>query len=376
MEFLAELDVKGKDKITVVATDDYDNEKSVTYSLKRTEINPPEITIIAPYASKEDMQLYPDRNLQTIGIEGKLSDESKIRSIFINNKSGSYDKKEYNPTFTASVDILNKDTIVIEAEDIYGNKVLNKYIINRGGATLSEQNPMGKTWVVFIENSAYTTFASLAGPSKDVNRMTVALANYQIDKIIAKKNMTKVEMEKFFSIELRDLIKANQVKSLLIWYSGHGKLMKEVGYWIPVDARLDDEFTYFPIANLRAYMESYVNDLTHSLVVTDACETGPGFYQAMRSADTRTRSCDDQTATQFKSSQVFGSAGEQLAVDDSQFTRTFASALTNNRNACIPIDDVVKQVSIAVSKNNQQKPYFGTITGLRDEDGTFFFIAK
>jgi hypothetical protein len=29
-----------------------------------------------------------------------------------------------------------------------------------------------------------------------------------------------------------------------------------------------------------------------------------------------------------------------------------------------------------VTQNNQQKPRFGKITGLKDEDGTFFFIKK
>jgi hypothetical protein len=29
-----------------------------------------------------------------------------------------------------------------------------------------------------------------------------------------------------------------------------------------------------------------------------------------------------------------------------------------------------------VSQNNHQKPLFGKITGLEDEDGTFFFISK
>ncbi len=80
-EFLSDIDVKGVDKITIVAIDDYNNEKSITYSLKRTEINPPKVTIIAPYAS-DDNQIFPDKNTQTLFIQGKLSDESKIKSIY------------------------------------------------------------------------------------------------------------------------------------------------------------------------------------------------------------------------------------------------------------------------------------------------------
>ncbi len=373
-DFLSNVNVDGINEVVLVATDDYDNQKTLTYPLTRTETNPPKITIVAPYAS-DDGQVYIDNNSELLNIQGKIADESKIKSIFIDGVSGSYSTNDLNPVFTATINILNKSKIVVEAEDIYGNHQTTEFRLNREGAELSATNPMGKTWVVFIENSAYTSFASLDGPVKDINLMVRAFTNYSIQNIIHMKDMTKEQMEKFFSIDLRDQIKANQVKSLLIWYAGHGKFINDVGYWIPVDAKRDDEFTYFNLNTLRAAMETYLNYLTHTLVVTDACESGPSFYQAMRS-DLKKRSCDDWQATQFKSSQVFSSAGYELAVDDSQFTRTFATALSNNPIACIPIEEIVAKVSSAVGASNQQKPKFGKITGLKDEDGTFFFIAR
>lgn len=373
-EFLATIDVTGIDKITILARDEYKNQKALEITLRRTEVNPPKVVITTPYAS-DDGQVYLDNNSPSLFVEGKITDESKIKSIFIEGVTASYAMGENNPSFTATIDINNKNKITVIAEDIYGNKQESEFRLNRDAAALAATNPMGKTWVIFIENSKYTTFASLDGPVKDINLMTRAFGNYQIHNIIHKQDMTKAEMEKFFSIDLRDLIKSNQVKSLLIWYAGHGKFINEVGYWIPVDAKRDDEFTYFNISTLRASMETYMNYLTHTLVVTDACESGPSFYQAMRS-DLKNRSCDDWQSTQFKSSQVFSSAGYELAVDDSQFTRTFANALANNPKACIPIEEIVMKVSSAVGDNNQQKPKFGKITGLKDEDGTFFFIAK
>jgi len=205
--------------------------------------------------------------------------------------------------------------------------------------------------------------------------MRRALANYQVHNVIHKKDLTKEEMEKFFSIELRDLIRSNQVKSLLIWYAGHGKYVNDIGYWIPIDAKRDEEYSYFNINTLRAAMEPYVNILTHTLVVTDACESGPSFYAQMRSVGP-IKSCDDWEATQFKSSQVFMSAQRELASDDSQFTRTFANTLSSNPKHCIPIEEIVSAVSLAVRNNNQQTPKFGKIQGMADEDGTFFFISK
>jgi tetratricopeptide (TPR) repeat protein len=373
-DFLSNVNVNGLNKITLVARDDYDNEKVLNYSLKRTEINPPKISIVAPYTS-EDGQVFLDSSTPNIAIQGKISDESQIKSITIGDVTASYRRDELNPGFTAIIDVSNLNKFSIVAEDIYGNRQETEFKLNRTGAEIAFNNPMGRTWVVFIENSSYETFASLDGPIKDVSTIQRALANYQVHNIIHKKDMTKAEMERFFNIELRDLVKKNQVKSLLVWYAGHGKFINEIGYWIPVDAKRDDEFTYFNINALKAGLQGYGDVVIHTLVVSDACESGPGFYTAMRSASDAP-TCDNTQVAGSKSAQVFSSAGYELAVDNSKFTATFANTLMNNKNACIPIETVVKSVTAAVSTDNGQKPKFGKIQGLEDMNGTFFFIAK
>jgi uncharacterized caspase-like protein len=284
-----------------------------------------------------------------------------------------------NPAFSATLNVsdLNKFTVV--AEDIYGNRQETEFKLNRDAiAGIAAGNPMGRTWVVFIENSSYETFASLDGPIKDISTMQRALANYQINNIIHKKDMTKAEMERFFNIELRDQIKKNQVKSLMVYYAGHGKFINDVGYWIPVDAKRDDEFTYFNINGLKAGLQGYSDVVVHTLVVSDACESGPGFYSASRSTN-EAPTCDNTLMAGQKSAQVFSSAGEayELASDNSKFAANFANALLNNKNACIPIETIVKLVTAAVvSDNKGQKPKFGKIQGLDATDGTFFFITK
>ncbi len=373
-EFLTALDIQNKEDVTIEVTDVYDNTASLRYTVNLTEVVPPEVTIIAPYASDNGI-IYLDSEDPNIYVEGRIEDESLIESIMINGVLASYIPGELNPSFTANLNIMNQNKITVTASDVYGNVTEEEFKLNKEAAVISESNPMGKTWAVFIENSNYETFASLDGPSKDVTLMRAALAKYQVHNMIQKKDMTKSEMERFFSIELRDLVRSNRVNSVLIWYAGHGKFINETGYWIPVDAKRDDEFTYFNINALKASLQSYSNYVTHTLVITDACESGPSFYQAMRSTP-KVRSCDDWQATKFKSSQVFSSAGYELAVDNSQFTRTFANSLANNPNSCIPIESIVNKVTSAVVKNNQQKPKFGKIAGLEDEDGTFFFISK
>ncbi len=374
--FAAEVEIPSDETLRLVARDVYNNERVLTYRIRRTEIDPPEIQILAPYIVGENI-LVIDSITQSIDIEGKVLDQNLIRSVRIDNISAQFSQDNLNPSFIArGIDVRNNDKVTILVEDKYGNRTIRDYALNRQGTTISASNPMGNTLVVFIENSDYQNFAELQGPPKDASLITGVLEeDYQVLPVKRLRNQTKQQMEKFFSIDLRDEVRAKQIKSLVIWFAGHGKFINDVGYWIPVDARRDEEFTYYSLNTLRASMESYMNYLTHVLVITDACESGPSFYQAMRS-ELKPRNCADWRATQFKSSQIFSSAGYELAVDDSQFTRTFANTLRGNPNTCIAIEEIVLQVTKAVSLNNQQKPTFGKITGLKDEDGTFFFVKK
>ncbi len=371
------LHIKDLDKlneITVTITDVYNNTLVKQYSIEKTESDKPIIAIEAPIASFEN-EIFIDNTNPEVYLQGIIKDASLIETIMVDGVIASFNPSQPNPVFSTVVKIDGKKDLTILVKDIYGNTTEQQYALNRSGATAAVDNPMGNTWVVFIENSKYTSFPSLEGPAKDVTTMKAALANYKITKVLHKKDMTKTDMEKFFSIELRDYVKNNNVNSLLIWYAGHGKYVSPTGYWVPADGKTDDEFSYFGINNLKASMQSYSGRLVHTLVITDACESGATFLMAMRGGDDDKR-CDNFELTRAKSSQVFTSAGYELASDNSQFTKTFAACLNNNVEACLPIEKIVKKVSAAVSQAGNQAPKFGKIKDLEDQGGTYFFIRK
>mgnify|MGYP003774820355 CR=1 FL=1 len=371
--FLTSVNVKETDQIIVQVSDVYDNAETAIYALRRTEVDPPSVQIIAPYGTENNV-LCLDSEDPNMYIEGRIADESRIRSIYIDSVSASYIPSDINPSFSAMVNVGNRSRITVLAEDVYGNRSETSFTLNRNTRSF-DNNPMGKTWAIFIENSNYESYARLEGPARDITLMKAALDKYQIHNLIHKKDMSKQELERFFAIELRDLIRSNRVNSLMVWYAGHGKYINETGYWIPVDANWNDEFSFFSINALKASMQSYPDCLSHTLVITDACESGPAFYQAMRSG-LQERDCDNWEDARLKSSQVFSSAGYERAADNSQFTRTFANVLTHSPGDCIPIEKIVQKVTTAVVNNRQQEPQFGRIAGLEDENGTFFFIPK
>lgn len=374
MAFTYSIQTSDQQEIVLEAEDIYDNYQMAVYKIIRTETDPPGIHLLSPYASDNGEIVLQTTN-PVLFIEGKVTDQSVIKSIMIDNTYASFISTEQNPTFSAYLNISGKNTLTISVVDIYNNKTVNTYYFNRELAKSDAENPMGKTWVIFIENSDYNQLQDLTSPAIDINLVKTSLTDYHISNFIHKQNLTKSEMQRFFSIELRDLVIDNNVNSIMVWYAGHGKFAKETGYWLPVNAILEDEFTYFPINSLKAALQPYSKYLKHILVVTDACEAGPSFYMALR-ATPQERDCSDWTDTRHKSAQVLTSAGKEAARDNSRFTQTFANSLLFNPDYCISIDDIVIQVNKAYEKANGQKPKFGKIAGLEDENGTFFFIKK
>lgn len=372
-EFTATL-YEFSNSINIIAKDVYDNQVNKSFNLKVIESDAPVVSLVTPYAS-DNNDVFIDQASSAQLIEGKILDESSIKSITIDGVIASFNVNEMNPKFVANVDLNNKSSFTIKVVDQYDNVAEVKYTLNIGATAQSgSDNPMGKTWVVFLENTNYTAYPPLEGPTKDIGMMKGSLSNYNINNIIHKKNLTKSDFERFFNLELRDQLKNNNVKSLLVWYGGHGKFLNETGYWIPVDAKRNDEFTYYNVNNIKSAIQSY-SSIEHILLISDACESGPGFYLTMRAAP-KQKNCNNYADVKYKSAQVFTSAGTELASDNSQFSKTFSKTLDENPNACIAIDDIVDKVSAAVEQNSRQKPKFGKIKTIEDENGTFFFIKK
>lgn len=371
--FETEMATEGLDFVTISATDIYDNISTVSYPIRLIESQPPRITLISP-AAGTDEAISLESGDNTLYIEGKIEDKSYITEIKIDEVNASFAPGDYNPRFTATIDIKNRQNLTITARDAFGNESKQTYEFYKEGKMLSGNNPMGKTWIVIIENSNYKEFASLYSPEKDMMELRTALTGYKVSKVLHKKNLSKRELERFFAIDLRDLIISNKVKSLLIWYAGHGQTMNNTGYWIPIDGRLNDEYSYYNVNALKASLYSY-SSLTHVLVVSDACKAGESFAIAMR-GDNSLASCDDAKLVSQKSALILTSSNTEPAMDNSLFTKTFINSLANNPADCIPIDAIAERISITMYKHTAQKPVFGRISGLEDKSGTFFFMRK
>lgn len=295
----------------VTAEDIYGNVDSVRFELERTEAEPPTLLLMADGMTGNALSVLDSES--SVTISGTVKDESLISMIQINGSKVKFDKGKSNPEFTHEVEIAGVKEIVVLVEDLHGNKAQKVISVDRyslpvastepATKTGSEQknpdrssgssvgpaprsskakNNLGITWVVFIDNDSYTEFPSINTSSAEIRKMKKAFSSYTVHNTIRKKNLTKAEMEQFFKRDLRDLVRRNKVNAVLVWYSGHGKYKSGKNYWIPIDAKKDNQYTYFDATSIKAVMKAYGTTVRHTMVVADAVGTDPSFYEMTR----------------------------------------------------------------------------------------------
>jgi predicted phosphohydrolase len=120
---------------------------------------------------------------------------------------------------------------------------------------------------------------------------------------------------------------------------------------------------------------SGIKRLKHLLVISDACETGKSFYTQKISRNSE-NTCSDWTLTKMSSVECFTSSDGELSSDNSLFAKTFSNVLNNNPAPCISIGSLAEKVKEIVETYQAQKPVFGHITGMDDENGSFIFLKR
>lgn len=127
-EFSVEVPVK--DSLNIIALDVYNNQALYTCPIERIETTPPVVIILAPKTSGSG-EIYLEKNDSTLILEGKVTDEHIIKSILIDGVTASYTIDEINPSFSAVIDVINKNEITVLACDIYGNSLTVIYRLTR-----------------------------------------------------------------------------------------------------------------------------------------------------------------------------------------------------------------------------------------------------
>ncbi|MFN6178253.1 MAG: caspase family protein [Flavobacteriales bacterium] len=306
-EFFVAVPIGVNDKeLVVTAVDVYDNESSVSLRVERNEGVAPVVALTSPDPGN-DRIIQISASREDLFIEGTVSDASNIRSITVDGILASYVPDTNRTDFSMKLVIAGKDRFTVRAEDQFGNGTDVVYQLQRKAEAVAVVKPVettspdtrtaekpaekpvagaavssGTTWVIYIENSDYKSFPALQGSGSDVAKMQKAFAKYNVQKTITKKNLSKQQLERFFSSELRDLVRTNKVNTVLVWYAGHGRTVGGKSYWIPVDGKKDDIYSFYNYGPLKNLIQNYSESVNNALVVSDAAGSEASFYDLSR----------------------------------------------------------------------------------------------
>ncbi len=295
-EFFISIPLKPEEKtITVEATDMYDNTARVDLVVERSESTPPELSLTAPRPNGNRTITVPEGRTDLF-LEGLASDPSGIRSISVDGVMASYRTDTTATDFSIKLDIKGRNQFTVRAEDQFGNgrdinysiarqvpePVAAKPVVDKPVASKPVESATGTTWVVYVENADYRNFPTLTTSTADLEKMRKAFSKYSVQKTITKKNLTKQQIERFFNIELRDLARTNKVETILVWYSGHGRTVGGKSFWVPVDGKKDDIYSFYNYGSLKGQMQNYSETVRNTLVVSDAAGSEASIYDLTR----------------------------------------------------------------------------------------------
>ncbi|MBK7886896.1 MAG: caspase family protein [Bacteroidetes bacterium] len=371
-------------EIHCVYSDIYDNIDTAYIIIQRLgPENSGILSLINPpgFISEEVKEVYIDSDREReVLFKGKIQSQYTIVNVTVNGVTAVVSKvfgRSYE--FEANISVTPLDTLVNVVYEIEGEESQTlQFKIEQKDAKLSTQQTSGRTWVVIISNSIYDNYTDLEGVNKDVNALSNSLQGYQIQRIIRKHNLKHKEMSSFLSKELKRKVEDAQVKTLILWYAGHGEPSGdgEDSYWIPVDAKQNmDGEGYLSLRGLQQDLNN-INGLNNLLVISDACNTGLAFIDKKRGSESF-GTCELYEPEPGKSYYVLTSALADNTSDNSVFAEMFSEYLSNpgkKNSNCVNLLDVANIVQEKLQKF--QDVQFGQLRGLDQRKNPSFFLEK
>jgi hypothetical protein len=240
------------------------------------------------------------------------------------------------------------------------------------------QKGMGTTWAVLIANSQYVYWDDLKGePYRDIERIESVLRNYEFARVIKKTDLTVSGFQEYLRALVEDM-KTADVKSLLLYYAGHGHYdgLLDKGYWVPVDAMVNNPAGYLADDVIRAFVKAFNKKVRHVLLVSDSCFSGMILPLQRGEGEPSPADLANLRIDVSKDSAFVITSGrrEQRVQNASIFAEAFEDVLARNSVEFLRAEDVAFRMKQAVRQRiANQEPQYGDVGA---SFGKFVFIRK
>lgn len=238
-----------------------------------------------------------------------------------------------------------------------------------------------KQHALIIGVSEYTNSGAnlkdLEKPLLDAERIySVLTTKYHFDSLNVRflKNPTFQELSDEL-VNVSDQIGKDE--SLLVFYAGHGfyDKNKELGYWLPSDARMESRAHWITNTAIRDNIGT-IKQARHILVITDACFGGSIFKGGGRGAYEDNLQRQFIESYKYKSRKGITSGNLSEVPDQSVFLETLLKKLEENTDPFITAFTLFNRIYEPVINNSHVSPQYGVVQGMGDEGGGDFIFFK
>ncbi|MEM6803134.1 MAG: caspase family protein [Bacteroidota bacterium] len=360
----------------------------------------PEISLSQPLNTESDRILEFENPSQII--RGKVYDVSGVSSLTINKNNitvssdGEFSARVKLPPGggVSSIEIVAKDRYENTSrkrfrmqykkseapisyssptkEYEYSNQVPSYTKSDYYGNDIASSSRNSKNYLLLIGVNEYKYWNRLHNAVKDCDDLSgVLTAEYQFKNTdvitLYNRQATRENILETFE-SLQDKVGPND--NLLIYYAGHGFYdpQSELGYWVPVNARLNKIPDFIRNSTIHDYLRT-INS-KNTLLIADACYAGSLFANSRGTIIEGNRSRWAFTSGDIE--KVWdGQPGE-----NSPFARYLIRFLTSNRKASLGAEELIKNVRQVVERNTAQTPQGSPLKSVGDEGGQFRFYRK
>jgi tetratricopeptide (TPR) repeat protein len=226
--------------------------------------------------------------------------------------------------------------------------------------------------IIAVENYDDFSIRDLEKPIEDAEKLQEVLTKeytFEPGDVHMLKNPTKEQiLEKLIYLQEH----LDDDDNLLVYYSGHGIVKNDVGYWLPSNAKNDSRIQWLSNAEIRDYMNGM--EARHTLIIADACFSGSIFTGGFR--DFEEFACEEMA--KLKSRRAMTSGANTVVPDNSVFFKYLVKKLEENNASCLSAENLYSKIKPAVIYNspNNHVPQFGVLPQVGDEGGNFVFKRR
>ena len=208
-----------------------------------------------------------------------------------------------------------------------------------------------KRVALVIGNASYQHTASLPNPVNDADDMAVALKKVGFD-VIAVKNVDKRSLEKAMADFGRQ---AQQADAALVYYAGHGIQFQGLNYLMPVDARLEDEYSVnYELTRIDDVLFALSKARGVKILILDACRNNP-LAERLSSRGVKRDFVQTRGLARIEAARgmlvAFATQSDQIAADGAGRNSPFTGALLKEiEEPGIEIATLFRRVAIDVNQ--------------------------